>query len=143
MTPTDTENVATTRGSLAVSLLLAACDEEIATARRIGAATARHNDTWGQRHDVLLDSAYSRPGFACSGRDALGIIAGDGIHAPAASTEVRLKYDGWATIAESEGQPELAAALRAYVRAHRAGSGMLVADAIAYLEDVRRIIAAA
>ena len=143
MTSTETETVASTNGSLTVSLLLAACDEEIAIARRIGAATAKHHDVWGQRNESSLDSAYSRQGFACSGREALEIIVGDGIHAAAASTDVRLRYDGWATIAENEGLHELAAALRAYVRAHRSGSGLLVAEAVSYLEGARRLIAAA
>jgi hypothetical protein len=143
MTPTDTEHVASTSGSLAVSLLLAACDEELQNARRIGAATAKHHDTWGQRHEADLDSAYSLPGFACSGREALEIIVGDGLHAPGASTAVRIKYDGWATIAEQEGDPDLARALREYVRSHRRGGGLLVSDAIAYLEGARRVIAEA
>jgi hypothetical protein len=135
------ETVATDTRALVASVLLAACDEEIGIARRIGTETARQHD--GDRRTGGLDSAYSRAGFACGGREALEVIVGDGVHAPRASTEVRLRYDGWATIAEQQGCPELAADLRAYVREHRGGGGILVEDAIAYLDGARRVISAA
>ena len=139
MTPTDT--VETTTRSLVAPVLLAACDEEIEIARRMGDTTARRGDG---RRDEHLDSAYSRAGFASTGRETLETIVGDGVHAARASTDVRLRYDGWATIAEQQGCGELAAALRTYVRDQRRGvGGLLVRDAIDYLEGARRIIAAA
>ena len=141
MTPTDTVEISAK--ALVASALLAACDEEIELARRMGVTTARHGETWGRRGDDV-DSAYSRAGFASSGRETLETIVGDGLHAARASTEVRLRYDGWATVAEQQGCAELAAALRAYVRDQRRGvGGLLVRDAVAYLEGAREVIAAA
>jgi hypothetical protein len=126
-----------------VSLLLAACDEELAIARAIGRSTDVHRERWGNQHEQVLDSAYSRPGFACTGRRILAVIVGDGVHAPGASTDVRLRYDGWATVAELAGLTDVAASLRRYVDEHDGADGMLVSEAITYLEGVRRLLAAA
>lgn len=124
-----------------VSMLLAACDEELAFARRLLSSSMTHHDRDGRR-DTQLDSVYSRAGFASGGRATLATIVGDGVHSPRASTEVQRRYDGWATIAERAGQSRLAGELRRYVVRHGGADSVLVPEAVEYLEGARRIIAA-
>lgn len=121
--------------------LLKECDREIAEAHKIAEATRMNQDKWGDKRLDNLDSAYSRAGFAQSARNTLATIVGNGIHAHAADSDIVARYDGWAMVAQSAGEHELAAALRDYVTANDGRDGMLVSEAVAYLTRVRAIIA--
>lgn len=84
--------------------------------------------------------AYSREGFAQSGRDTLATIVGNGCHMPTASTEIAISYGGWAMDAEMAGEPKLAALLREYVAKQTGSPGMLVSEAEAYLRGVEKLL---